>query len=113
MQSALDYKLQRPPLPRQGGYPTQKPFDLIEQIVKQSTKVGDSVLDLFGGSGVMLNVCLKLKRFIHTMDISDEAIDRMMTIAKLHTQRVVKVMPSNNQSYSDGQLDIFKSGVLF
>lgn len=106
----LDFELQRPPLPRQGGYPTEKPFNLIEQIVKQSTNIGDSVLDLFGGSGVMLKTCLKLKRFIHTMDISDESINRMLKIAKAHSQKIVT---ANRTNYSREQLLAFESGSLF
>jgi 16S rRNA G966 N2-methylase RsmD len=106
----LDFKMTRPPLPKQGGYPTQKPFNLIEQIVNQSTKVGDSVLDLFGGSGVMLEACLKLKRFIHTMDISDDSINRMLKIAQSYTQKVLIV---NNINYSNEQIMAFQSGRLF
>ncbi len=108
--TVLDFKTIRPPLPRQGGYPTQKPFDLIEQIVKQSTNVKDKVLDLFGGSGVMLDVCLKLKRFIHTMDISDDSIKRMLKIAQSHTH---KVLIANDTTYSNEQIQIFQSGKLF
>ena len=108
--TVLDFALQRPPLPRSGGYPTQKPFDLIEQIVKQSTNIGDKVLDMFGGSGVMLEACLKLKRFIHTMDISDEAIGRMLKIADAHTQKVVF---ANDTSYSNEQIEAFSRGYLF
>lgn len=108
--TVLDFELTRPPLPRQGGYPTQKPYNLIEQIVKQSTDIGDAVLDLFGGSGVMLNACLKLKRFIHTMDISDESINRMLEIAKTHTQKVVF---ANNSHYTKEQIQVFESGRLF
>ena len=108
--TVLDFELTRPPLPKQGGYPTQKPFDLIEQIVQQSTNIGDKVLDMFGGSGVMLDVCLKLKRFIHTMDISEEAIDRMLKIAQAYTQRVIAV---NETNYSNEQLQTFQSGRLF
>jgi DNA modification methylase len=108
--TVLDFELQRPPLPRQGGYPTQKPFDLIEQIVKQSTNIGDSVLDMFGGSGVMLEACLKLKRFIHTMDISNESTDRMLKIAKAHTRKIVI---ANDTNYSKEQILAFQSGSLF
>jgi len=108
--TVLDFELQRPPLPRQGGYPTQKPFDLIEQIVKQSTNIGDKVLDMFGGSGVMLEACLKLKRFIHTMDISDESINRMLKIARLHSQSVIA---TNDTNYSNEQMQVFQSGRLF
>jgi len=109
----LDFKSVRPPLPRSGGYPTQKPFDLIEQIVKQSTSIGHNVLDLFGGSGVMLEACLKLKRFIHTIDISDKSIKRMLNIAQEYTQNNVfvnNIVPSN---YTEDELTIFKTGRLF
>jgi hypothetical protein len=106
----LDFEITRPPLPKQGGYPTQKPFNLIEQIVNQSTKIGDSVLDLFGGSGVMLETCLKLNRFIHTMDISDDSINRMLKIAQSYTQRV---LIANDINYSDEQIMTFQSGKLF
>ncbi len=108
--TVLNFETVRPPLPRQGGYPTQKPFDLIEQIVKQSTNIGDKVLDMFGGSGVMLDACLKLKRFIHTMDISDESINRMLKIAQAHTQ---KVLVANDPLYLNEQNQAFQQGRLF
>lgn len=45
----LDFSLQRPPLPVSGGYPTEKPKELIKQIIEQSTYKGDLILDPFGG----------------------------------------------------------------
>jgi len=107
----LDFQLTRPPLPRSGGYPTQKPLDLMMQIIKQSTKVGDRVLDMFGGSGVTLEACLKLKRFIHTMDISQIAVDRMVNIAKRFTRDIIT--PVNNIAYDVEVLKIFQAGRLF
>ena len=108
--TTLDFKTIRPPLPRSGGYPTQKPLSLIEQIVMQSTNAGDKVLDMFGGSGVMLEACLNLKRFIHTMDISDDAITRMLKIAKAYTEKLIFV---NDTNYSSEQMSVFQSGRLF
>ena len=107
----LDFQLTRPPLPRSGGYPTQKPLDLMMQIIKQSTKVGDRVLDMFAGSGVTLEACLKLKRFIHTMDISQIAVDRMVNIAKRFTRDIIT--PVNNIAYDVEVLKIFQAGRLF
>ena len=107
----LDFQLTRPPLPRSGGYPTQKPLDLMMQVIKQSTKVGDRVLDMFGGSGVTLEACLKLKRFIHTMDISQIAVDRMVNIAKRFTRDIIT--PVNNIAYDVEVLKIFQAGRLF
>ncbi len=34
-----------------GWHPTQKPLELLERIIKANTNEGDTVLDLFSGSG--------------------------------------------------------------
>jgi site-specific DNA-methyltransferase (adenine-specific)/adenine-specific DNA-methyltransferase len=43
-------------------YPTQKPEELIEKIVKASSNDGDIVMDFFAGSGTTLAVAEKLNR---------------------------------------------------
>jgi DNA modification methylase len=40
-------------------------------LVEQGTKIGDWVLDPFGGSGKILKACLELKRMCHIIDSSD------------------------------------------
>jgi len=90
----LDFQLTRPPLQKNGGYQTQKPLELLKQIIKQSTNIGDTVLDMFGGSGVTLEACLLLKRFIHTIDISDDSISRMINIANKYSRDITA--PWNN-----------------
>lgn len=71
----MDFREVRPRLPHNGGYPTEKPLSLLKQIIKQSTKAGDRILDLFAGSGVSVEAALGLNRFIHAIDISEEAIN--------------------------------------
>lgn len=44
------------------AHPTQKPLTLHERPLKRCSKVGDAVLDLFGGSGSTLLACEQLKR---------------------------------------------------
>lgn len=44
------------------GYPTEKPFPLIERIIKASSSEGDLVADFFCGSGTTLAVAEKLGR---------------------------------------------------
>jgi site-specific DNA-methyltransferase (adenine-specific)/adenine-specific DNA-methyltransferase len=44
------------------NYPTQKPEELLERIIKTSTNEGDLVLDFFGGSGTTAVVAEKLNR---------------------------------------------------
>ena len=43
-------------------HPTQKPYALIERIIKCSTNEGDIVLDIFMGSGMTGLVCEKMHR---------------------------------------------------
>lgn len=60
-------------------YPTEKPFDLIELLISQSTQPGDRVLDPFCGSGVVGQVCEKLDRHYIIGDIDpSEAIKRLV-----------------------------------
>src|SRR3990167_8493953 len=44
------------------GYPTQKPKELLERIIKASSNEGDIVADFFAGSGTTLAVAEKLGR---------------------------------------------------
>ena len=43
-------------------HPTQKPITLHEKPLKRCTKVGDVVLDVFGGSGSTLISCEQMMR---------------------------------------------------
>jgi DNA modification methylase len=52
-----------------GSHPTQKPIELIEPIIEFSSAKGQSVLDLFGGSGSTLIACEKLKRKCYMMEL--------------------------------------------
>ena len=56
-------------------YPTQKPEALLERIVKVSSNSGDTVLDIFGGSGTTAAVCKKFGRKFITCDKSVDAIN--------------------------------------
>ena len=56
-------------------HPTMKPTVLAEMACENSTKPGDSVLDLFGGSGSTLIACEKLKRKCYMMELSPEYCD--------------------------------------
>jgi site-specific DNA-methyltransferase (adenine-specific) len=57
-----------------GGYPTEKPLALIEELLLNSTKECDWVFDPFCGSGVTAAACQKHNRNCVTLDISDRAI---------------------------------------
>lgn len=44
------------------NYPTQKPEELLDRIIKAATNEGDLVMDFFGGSGTTIAVAEKLGR---------------------------------------------------
>jgi len=57
---------------RIGNHPCQMPEDLLELIIKTSSKEGDLILDPFSGTGTTATVAKKLKRNFLTMEISEE-----------------------------------------
>ena len=59
-------------------YSTAKPYAMIKQLIEQGTKVGDWVLDPFGGSGKVLKACLELKRKCHIIDNSKESFEHFL-----------------------------------
>jgi len=56
------------------GYPTQKPVGVLRRIVAASSNPGDLVLDFFGGSGTIGEVCLELGRRFILVDNNPQAI---------------------------------------
>ena len=57
------------------GYPTQKPIELLERIIRISTNEGDCVLDPFCGSGTTLVAAKLLGRKYIGIDINPDAIE--------------------------------------
>lgn len=57
------------------GYPTQKPLELLERIIKISSNEGDIILDPFCGSGSTLVAAKNLNRNFIGIDNSREAIN--------------------------------------
>lgn len=76
--NTLNFSLQRPQLPKAGGYPTQKPNKLLRTIIRQSTYPGDLILDPFGGSGVTLEEGLSLHRKVHTIELEENSINNFI-----------------------------------
>lgn len=56
------------------GYPTEKPMELLQRIIKASSNESDIVLDCFGGSGTTLDAATQLGRQWIGIDNSVEAI---------------------------------------
>lgn len=60
-------------------HPTCKPISLVEYFLGNSSKLGDVVLDLFGGSGSTLIACEKMKRTTRMMELDPKFVDVIIT----------------------------------
>lgn len=59
-------------------HPTMKPVNLISYQVRNSSKAGDIVLDLFGGSGTTLMACEQLGRICYMMEYDPHYADAII-----------------------------------
>jgi len=68
------------------GYPTEKPFKLLERIIAATTDEGDLVADFFMGSGVAQMCAMKMGRRFIGADINLGAVQtttkRLISVAK-------------------------------
>jgi len=60
---------------RNPDHPTMKPVELVEYCLENSSKTGDLVLDLFGGSGTTLIAAEKLNRIARLMELDPHYCD--------------------------------------
>ena len=56
-------------------HPTMKPIGLFDYQIKNNTKGGDVVLDLFGGSGTTIMACEQNGRKAYTMEFDPRYVD--------------------------------------
>lgn len=117
-----------------GLYPTQKPEQLLERIIKASTNEEDIILDFFGGSGTTAAVAEKLNRKWITCDIGKLAFytiqKRILNLqdssaignpTKNHLKKakcfvtlntgyydLEKIFDLKNQEYSDFVMNLFE-----
>jgi DNA modification methylase len=59
-------------------HPTQKPVALLERMVRNSSRTGDVVLDLFGGSGSTLIACERLDRRARLVELDPRYCDAIV-----------------------------------
>lgn len=60
-------------------HPTMKPVALIAKLIENSTRKGDKVLDIFGGSGTTLIACEQTDRVCFTAEIDPKYCDVIIT----------------------------------
>lgn len=91
------------------GYPTQKPIELIERIIKIASDEGDVVLDPFCGSGTTLVSAKLLNREYIGIDNNEVAINITNERLKNPVKTSSKVLESGIQAYmnkSDEEMNI-------
>lgn len=59
-------------------HPTQKPIQLIEKALMNSSRIGELVIDFFGGSRSLMIACEKTKRNSCTMELDPFFTDIMI-----------------------------------
>lgn len=64
------------PVPSAQIHPTEKPVDLLMELLKQSTEPGDLVLDPWAGSGSLLEACRLSGRDAIGIEIDEEFYNR-------------------------------------
>lgn len=74
-------------------HPTMKPVPLIGRAVKNSSKIGDIVLDPFGGSGSTLIACEESERTCYTMEIDPKFVDVIIARYEALTGDTAKLVP--------------------
>lgn len=70
-------------------HPTQKPLDLLEIPIRNSSAKGDIVVDLFGGSGSTLMTCEQMGRECRTMELDPVFCD----VIKMRFEKATGIEP--------------------
>lgn len=81
-------------------HPTQKPVRLAERGLKKHSEQGDTVIDLFGGSGSTLMACDQMKRRARLMELDPKYCDVIVTRYIKHT--------GNNEVVLNGEKFLWK-----
>ena len=96
---------------RNGEHPTMKPVELFEYQIENSTKVGDIVLDSFGGSGTTIVACEKLKRKGRSMELDPRYCDVIIRRWQTLTEKAA-VLESTGQTFSEIEQAGFNESLL-
>ena len=75
-----------------GGHATPKPLKLCARAIKSSSREGEKVLDVFGGSGSTLIACEQLGRHAYVMELEPKWVDVIINRWESYTgKKAVKI----------------------
>lgn len=75
---------------RNGEHPTMKPIELMGECINNSSREGELVLDLFGGSGSTLIACEQLNRKCYTMELDPHYCDVILARWEKFTGKIAE-----------------------
>lgn len=84
---------------RNGDHPTMKPILLCAKAIQNSSREGDIVLDLFGGSGSTLMACEQTQRLCYTMELDPVYCD--VIIKRWETFTGKKAVRTNGSGHGE------------
>jgi DNA modification methylase len=85
---------------RNGVHPTMKPVDLMEYQIKNSSKRGQNVMDLFGGSGSTLIACENANRKARLMELDPKYCDVIVKRWQEHAGKEA-ILESTGQTFAE------------
>ncbi|HAP3877591.1 TPA: ParB N-terminal domain-containing protein [Enterococcus faecalis] len=83
-------------------HPTMKPVALFDYQIKNSSKQGDCILDLFGGSGTTLIACEQNEREAYLMELDPRYVDVIIARWEAFTGEVAVKISGNDTAVVDG-----------
>ena len=78
-------------------HPTQKPVELVERAIKNSSKSRNTVLDPFGGSGTTLIACEKNGRHARLVELEPRYVDVVVRRWEQYTERKATLAESGRE----------------
>ena len=81
-------------------HPAQKPVELMERAISNSCRRGQTVLDLFGGSGSTLIACEKTGRHARLLEVDPKYVDTTIIRWQDFTGRIA-IRDQDQRNYHD------------
>jgi len=79
-------------------HPTQKPVELAQTAIENCTKSGNSVLDLFGGSGSTLIACEKTNRRCFMAELDPHYVDVIIARWEKYSGKKAELLNGNGNT---------------
>lgn len=83
---------------RNGEHPTMKPIGLFDYQIKNNTKPGDVVLDLFMGSGTTIMACEQNGRIAYGMELDPKYVDVIINRWETFTGKKAELINDNSSN---------------